>query len=438
MREKMKNVFHGLVLFSMCFILSVLMMTKADAAETKLLYLNNSWVDGSITTKGGVDYYRISLPKAGFVHIDYQGWSIADSYIEVWNGDLTEKFSRYNVYTSSDASPKTRSDDYVMEAGTYLIKVYPYGNHTGTYRLRGSFSAADNTEKESNNSFSSAGNLPENSKVTGLLSLTDRLDFYRIVVPSMQKVKIVYSGRIADSYYSIWNSDFECLYRKNVYTGSETSPKTSTYEETLNAGVYYIKIEPYGSNSGRYQLAWYGAGNIKVTGLSITGNKTDIAGRSFLLKAVVTPDDATNKGVKWTSSNPSVAFVNEGGKVTTQRPGKAVITATATDGSGVKSSVKVIATPQQMSGLKLKNTGRGKLSIMWYRQVGVNGYEFQYSRSRYFSGARTYRYANTVRELKATGLTKGTYYARVRSYVVIDSVTYYGPWSTVKYCRVVA
>lgn len=437
MREKMRNVLRSVIFMSLCFIMSVLMMAKADAAETRF-YLNNTWVSGSITTKGGVDFYRIVLPKAGFVHIDYQGWSIADSYVEVWNGDLTERFSRQNVCISSNDSPKTYSADYVMEAGTYYVKVFPYGNNTGTYRLRGTFTAAGNTENEPNNSFASAGNLSANTKVMGLLSLTDRLDFYRIVVPSVQKVKIVYSGRIADSYYSIWNSDYECVYRKNVYTGSEASPKTSSYEVTLNAGVYYIKIEPYGSNCGRYQLSWYGAGNVKVSGISISGNKTDIAGRSFLLKATVTPDNATNKGVKWTSSNTSVAVVNEGGKVTTQRPGKAIITAAAVDGSGVKSSVKVIATPQQMSGLKLKNTGYGELCVMWYRQVGVTGYEFQYSKSSSFTGARKYQFKNTVRQLNLSNLSKGRYYVRVRSYVVIDSVTYYGPWSMVKYCQVVA
>lgn len=438
MKTRCRKIGGLLSVVAVLFLVMFLQTIKTEAAEYRL-FLNNSWVSGTISTKGGTNFYKIVLPKAGFVHIDYQGWSIKDSYVEVWDGDLTTRFSRHNVYTSSDTNPVTKGLDFAFEAGTYYVKVFPYSSNVGNYRVRGTFTAAGNNEPEPNNSFDKAVSLAANTKITGFLSQTDTLDFYRIVVPSQQRIKIFYNSRISDTYISIWNSSYERLYRKNVYTGSESSPISYTYEEVLDAGVYYIKIEPYsGVKTGRYQLSWAGSGTVKVSSISITGNQSVIASRSFLLKAAVSPSNATNAAITWSTSNAGVATVNSGGKVTTHRPGTAVITARANDGSGVKASVTVLATPQQMSGLKLKNTARGQLRIIWYRQAGTTGYQLQYGKNSSFSGAKTYQFRNTVQELNVRSLAKGTYYVRVRSYIDIGSTRYYGPWSITKYCNVVA
>lgn len=70
-----------------------------------------------------------------------------------------------------------------------------------------------------------------------------------------------------------------------------------------------------------------------VTGVTL--NKTSIIlneGSTTTLVATVTPNDATNKDVTWSSSNTSVATVNSSGKVTAKSSGNAVITVTTDDG----------------------------------------------------------------------------------------------------------
>ncbi len=56
----------------------------------------------------------------------------------------------------------------------------------------------------------------------------------------------------------------------------------------------------------------------------------------------VSPANAADRTVKWSSSNPKTATVNANGRMTAKSAGKAVITAAAADGSDVKASVKVV------------------------------------------------------------------------------------------------
>ena len=68
---------------------------------------------------------------------------------------------------------------------------------------------------------------------------------------------------------------------------------------------------------------------------------TLIEGETMTLTATVTPDDADDTSVTWSSSDVAVATVDAQGKVTAVGSGFAIITATANDGSGVSASCDV-------------------------------------------------------------------------------------------------
>ena len=73
---------------------------------------------------------------------------------------------------------------------------------------------------------------------------------------------------------------------------------------------------------------------IPVTGVTVSPtSKTVTEGDSFTLTATVSPANADNNSVNWQSSDATVAEVDATGKVTTVKPGTAVITATTADGS---------------------------------------------------------------------------------------------------------
>ena len=89
----------------------------------------------------------------------------------------------------------------------------------------------------------------------------------------------------------------------------------------------------------------------------ITLNKAEASisvGNSETLTATVAPENATNKALKWASSDEDVATVGPDGTVTAVKVGTATITATAADGSG-KSAVCTVTviggtTPSQPGG----------------------------------------------------------------------------------------
>ncbi len=92
---------------------------------------------------------------------------------------------------------------------------------------------------------------------------------------------------------------------------------------------------------------------VKVTGVKLDKTSKEIlAEGSFKLTATISPADATNKKVKWSSSNKSVASVDQKGKVTGLKPGTATITATTEDG-GKTASCNVTVKPIKVTGVKL-------------------------------------------------------------------------------------
>lgn len=84
---------------------------------------------------------------------------------------------------------------------------------------------------------------------------------------------------------------------------------------------------------------------IKVSGIKISALSNKIAaGKKIKLTAEVAPANASNKAVKWTTSNKKVAKVSQSGVVTVNKKaaGKSVvITAIAADGSGARATYKI-------------------------------------------------------------------------------------------------
>lgn len=80
---------------------------------------------------------------------------------------------------------------------------------------------------------------------------------------------------------------------------------------------------------------------VDVTSITITGNNTTEVGNTIQLSAVVSPVNASNKSVTWSSNNNDIATVDENGLVTTKTVGNVIITATSVSNSSIKATYTI-------------------------------------------------------------------------------------------------
>ena len=107
----------------------------------------------------------------------------------------------------------------------------------------------------------------------------------------------------------------------------------------------------------------------KVTKVSLSKKSVVLVkGRSTTVKATVTPTNATNKKLKWTTSNAKVATVNQSGKITAKGRGNATIKVMALDGSNKYATIKVtikqpvtsVKINKKSANLKVKGNAKQK------------------------------------------------------------------------------
>ena len=101
---------------------------------------------------------------------------------------------------------------------------------------------------------------------------------------------------------------------------------------------------------------------VEVTGITLDKTSAEAEeGKTVQLVATVTPDNATVKDCEWTSSDETVATVDENGLVTAKKAGTAVITVTSKDNSEISAECTITVTsaaPEkvEVTGITLDKT----------------------------------------------------------------------------------
>lgn len=82
--------------------------------------------------------------------------------------------------------------------------------------------------------------------------------------------------------------------------------------------------------------------DVPVSSVELDRNRLALAvGEDDMLEAIVLPENATNRSVSWSSSNPAVAVVDKYGVIDAVGRGKAVITVVSRDGTNKKATCEV-------------------------------------------------------------------------------------------------
>lgn len=125
-----------------------------------------------------------------------------------------------------------------------------------------------------------------------------------------------------------------------VDTAAGLGSKNVTIKEVVVGNSEDVEID----NTVSPAVVTVEAKTIKVTSVAVSPKTLDLeVGQTGTLTATVTPDNATDKTVTWTSDKESVATVANDGTVTAVGAGTATITATAANGK--KGACKVTVTP---------------------------------------------------------------------------------------------
>ena len=119
---------------------------------------------------------------------------------------------------------------------------------------------------------------------------------------------------------------------------------------------------------------------VLITNLTLNEVETELTvGEKTQLEATITPDNATDKSVTWTSTNENVAVVDENGLVTAVGSGSCMIKATANDGSGKSASCLVTVEKNNkltVTDMTQCSGGRGVLNVLLSDEETIMGFQF--------------------------------------------------------------
>ena len=186
-------------------------------------------------------------------------------------------------------------------------------------------------------------------------------------VITVKKIVPTKSISFAKANYTV--SDGKTLTLKPQYNPSNASVRTcewtssnSKVASVSDKGVIKAKkpgtvtITCKTTDTGKVATCTVTVKKATVKSVSLDKSKISLlAGGTMTLEASINPSNATNKDVKWTSSNKKVATVNSKGKVTAKSRGTATITCTTVDGEK-KATCKVTVVAKKIEKIKLDRT----------------------------------------------------------------------------------
>ena len=211
----------------------------------------------------------------------------------------------------------------------------------GTGTVYGSVTLQENITIDEGESLNipEGSNLNTNGKLTvngGTLNGTPSGDVtYKVTGVSLNKTSLTLDVGGSETLTAIITPD-NATDKSVTWKSSASGVATvgaSGLVTAVSADTAIITVTAQGDNTKSASCAvTVTAATVPVTGVTLNKTSTSLyVGGTETLTATVAPDNATDKTVTWTSSNPSVATV-ENGVVTAVSAGTATITVTTDDG----------------------------------------------------------------------------------------------------------
>ena len=248
-----------------------------DSAGTAQNITSGDTVSGNIFKKD-VDFYKMTLPRDGRMTLDMTSYM---QYYTLQILDSSGKELWYKQDKQWDSDVGVRSDSYNVHllAGTYYIRVTGYqyrnpedywgtiGSSTGTYELVCTFTSANGTEAEPNNSIAQADSISSGTTLNGQIAINDSWDVHAISLPHAGRATLDMTSYM--KYYSLCVFDAKgnkVWYSDTNEWDASVGFRNDVHTVDLLPGTYYVKVCGYayhnpddywgtvGSSTGNYSL----------------------------------------------------------------------------------------------------------------------------------------------------------------------------------------
>ena len=210
----------------------------------------SSLTAGRLERSGDLDYFRVTLSGSGEVTVSTTGTT--DTVGELQTSSGTRITSNDDGGTGYNFRMQQR-----LSAGTYYIQVRGYGNSTGDYELSVSFASVGRDDHSDTRAqatvvgptSSATGRTGWTSQSSGQLERSGDIDYFRFT--------LFQSGTVTVSTTGTTDTVGELQMASGTRITSNDDGGTGynfRMQQTLSAGVYYLKVTGYGSSTGAYTL----------------------------------------------------------------------------------------------------------------------------------------------------------------------------------------
>lgn len=484
----MKRLYKTMLLVIMSFVCLIYGRTAYAANDdfTRATDISvNKAVTDNLTSSSDQNYYKFNLPKNGYVNLLF-------SHNELEKSDYLWKIRLYNeskeeikTISSRGSKVETISNNIGLPMGTYYIHVLIYDRYGSwssiNYQLCVNYYESEDWEKEFNNGYLEANLLEPNKVINGSLMTGEDNDYYKFSIGANGYINLKFNHIELEESDYLWKIRLYDESREEIKTISSQGSKTETISNNIGLpmGTYYVqvlKFDRYGDwSSINYQLCvnyfqsdgWETEFNDGYTqadelniGKSISGSLLGDYDKDYYKFTVpqygYIKIDFTHAWLETDLDCWRIELYDETrnnlGRIMS-KGSKPNDTAYAWLGAGTyyicvdnqyltNSTVDyalnvTYSTPK--ARIKSLTSDSEKLTLKWKKLQGISGYQIVTATNKKFTKKKKVtaikskkKNKTTIKKLKR----KKTYYVKMRGYITVNGVKYYGPYSKVKKIKI--
>ena len=286
--------------------------TNNSMARANGISLNTSY-KGQIAGNDTIDYYKFTIGSSGRI-TNYATAEIATINYYIYDTSGNELYHGYSE-RNSVTGQSSIEDTIDLTKGTYYFAVAQnYG--TGNYSFKLQFVSAGESFTETgngtDNTMATARNISLGKTYKGQIAVNDDKDYYKFTVSSTGRYVNTATAYMRGVNYYIYDLSGHEVYHGDAVWNETLRYSSITDKFELEKGTYYFVVTrylDYGNGNYSFKLSSYA----EVTGISLNKSNATLTekGQTLQLTASVKPDNATNKDIEWSSSDSSVASVDD-------------------------------------------------------------------------------------------------------------------------------